>query len=112
MVSNLISGNEEARKKLANMKAMKTIMINVNREALGNAIDAYRRQLSKSDEFIEGIKTGTAVPCVEDNVVFMNSLQISWATRFVMSGQNEFGLAKRMLSENPAFRTGLKPQIN
>lgn len=49
--------------------------------------------------------SGGTIPCDDENVTMLNSLQVLHASRFVMSQSGNFALAERMFADNPAFRS-------
>lgn len=52
-------------------------------------------------------------PYVADNqeVMFVNSLQVMYASRFVMSCANGFSLVEKMISDNEKYRSSIKMKI-
>lgn len=60
----------------------------------------------------EGHMAGTAILTEADNVTRLNSLQVRYAERFVMSRDGEFHIVRRMIADNPAFRQGMRPRFD
>jgi Protein of unknown function (DUF4238) len=56
------------------------------------------------EELIRAAQTGGRAHCANENVMFLNSLQVINASRFVMSVTKNFALATRMLEEKPHLR--------
>lgn len=46
-----------------------------------------------------------------DNIVFQNSLQVQWATRFLYSDNNDFSLVNTVLTDHPELRNEKKKRI-
>jgi hypothetical protein len=40
-----------------------------------------------------------------DNGIFLNHLQVKFANRFIFGGSDNFGLVRKMISDNPAFKS-------
>lgn len=57
-------------------------------------------------QLVEGFESGKAVPMSRDNVDYVNSLQVEFASRFLYCQSDDFGLAKRMILHNPGFKSG------
>jgi hypothetical protein len=57
------------------------------------------------------LHNGSCATAPLDSVTHSNSLQVAYATRFVFSIKPQFDLVKTMVRDNPAFRTGARPQI-
>jgi hypothetical protein len=55
-------------------------------------------------ELIIAAQTGGIAHCADEHVMFLNSLQVINASRFVMSVTRNFALATRMLAEKPHLR--------
>lgn len=71
--------------------------------------DAIMKKSKTARAFCEGLRNGTAIQLVKDNVTMMNSLQVMYSSRFVYCEDDGFNLIKQMISDNDKFRTGLKP---
>ena len=48
----------------------------------------------------------------EENVAFLNGLQVIFAHRFLYSSIDNFVLAKEMVEKDPKYKTGFMPQMN
>jgi len=57
-------------------------------------------------------RTGIPLPSKPDNVLNHNSLQVSYAERYVFSSTADFELVESMIKDNSAFRIGPRPQVN
>lgn len=62
-------------------------------------------------EFCAGLESGNAIPLVAENLVRLNSLQVTFSSRFVYCEHDDFFLVERMLREHPEMKHGLKPTI-
>ncbi len=62
--------------------------------------------------FCQGVVLGTPVPLVKDNVTMLNSLQVTYSSRFVYCPTDDFSLVRRMIKDNPKYKEGLKPKVN
>ena len=57
--------------------------------------------------YVDSLKTGKALKVVSDNVINLNSLQVTFSSRFVYSSHNGFDLVREMLNDQPKFKNGL-----
>jgi len=62
--------------------------------------------------FCEGLANGTPISVVEDNVVMMNSLQVTFSSRFVYCEVDSFGLVRDMIRDNDKYREGHEPSVS
>lgn len=76
---------------------------------LGNA--EKQNAFSKADEIIRAVDTGRPLQSAPENVIFLNSLQVSNSERFVYSTSGDFELATEMVTTHPINRTGRRPQL-
>jgi hypothetical protein len=58
------------------------------------------------DELLSTAREGRPVSSTEDNMDYYNSLQTSFANRYVVCQQGDFELARRFNREYPASRRG------
>jgi uncharacterized protein DUF4238 len=65
---------------------------------------SLRTYLSGAEELISAAQTGGRAHCATEVVMFLNSLQVINASRFVMSSTKNFALATRMLQEKLHLR--------
>jgi len=71
----------------------------------GNEFEtSLRTRLSRAKELISAAQTGATAHCASEVVMFLNSLQVINASRFVMSATKNSALATRMLEEKPHLR--------
>lgn len=57
---------------------------------------------------IEGMDKGVPISSTMDNIINYNSLQVSFASRFVFSNNNDFSLAEKMIKTDPDLIHGPK----
>lgn len=60
--------------------------------------------------FVNAVRRKLPVACIPDTVLFMNSLQVSFAERFLFSNRGNFSLAIEM-TKDPNLRRGPRPSI-
>ena len=80
-----------------------------------NFFDQIRQEAAQSIEsaraFVKVARSGQTSILSSENVLFCNSLQINFASRFVISSENNFSLAKKMTrdnkNDNPALSRSL-----
>lgn len=78
----------------------------ISAEKIKAAVETDRAVLEKSD--IGQIVRGIPLSSSDDNKDFYNSIQTSWATRFLICQDGDFDLAKSFTREFPATREGRK----
>ena len=65
----------------------------------------------KAKEFRDGFERGTPIQCLPQHVENHNSLQIVNAEQYIMSSNNDFSLALKMLHNNPKLKTGPRMKL-
>lgn len=68
--------------------------------------------VKKLEAFHENAHSGTPILMDEKNVEHLNHLQVGWSYRYVLSANNDFSLARRMLQDNPDIKDGWKLTTN
>ena len=68
--------------------------------------------LSRNEHMMTQIAEGRPIACSPENVMFLNSLQVQWAERYLMSWQPKFSLAERMIADNRVYQGGPRMRIN
>lgn len=61
--------------------------------------------MALSDRIVRAATSGGAAESTPDNTTMLNSLQVKFASRFVMSNRPDFSLAERMFGDNDAYRS-------
>ena len=61
---------------------------------------------------LSALELKTPLPASPDNVTFINSLQVKWANRYVLSVNADFSLVERMLKDSSNYKTGIKFKLN
>lgn len=61
---------------------------------------------------LAAVEGGTPAGCEPENVVFYNWLQTFWAERYVLSNQAGFALARKIISEDAAVRSGPRMRVD
>ena len=51
------------------------------------------------------------VTCIRDNVLFVNTLQLGWATRHIFSPSDDFAIARKWLNDNPVFKSADRHRV-
>lgn len=78
-------------------------------EALKVAYTECEDIIRRTEPLANALETGGVIEATDENVMFYNSQQVTWAHRFVMSPLQKFELVERMIADNPKYRVGLKP---
>lgn len=50
--------------------------------------------------------------CIEDNVLFYNTLQLRSSARHIFSGDDDFSIARKWLNENPDFKNLYRDRVS
>ena len=64
--------------------------------------------IDRTIRLVECIREGNPTELSEENVMHFNSLQVAFSARFVYSHDGDFSLVKRMISDNEAYRGGIR----
>ncbi len=80
-----------------------------NRDELKKTYGECTDVIERSTAMVDVLQNGRMIEATNKNVKFYNSLQVILSHRFVMSSQNDFALAEKMIGDNPKFREGAKP---
>jgi hypothetical protein len=59
-----------------------------------------------------GLRNGTSISINAKHVRMLNSLQVTFSTRYVYNENGNFDLVKEMISNNNAYRTALRATTN
>lgn len=94
----------EPRKLLTQLKALQQAGHSFDSAALAN-IAGVEAGMALSDHITSAAATGGMHVGDADNTDMLNSLQVKFASRFVMSNQSQFEIAERMFADNAAYRT-------
>jgi hypothetical protein len=65
-----------------------------------------------ADALVNRFEQGRPIPSTEENMDYYNSLQTSYAYRYVVCQKADFDLARRYNKEFPKFRTGRRPTFS
>ena len=70
-----------------------------------------RKFLGKLDAMVANIDAGRPTVCSAEEVMFFNSLQVTYADRYLLSSTGEFDLARKMIADNSRYRVGTRMTI-
>jgi hypothetical protein len=74
-------------------------------------LDASRAQFRVAESMHEAFAGRRPIDSVDATMDFYNSLQLSYAHRYVISREGDFAFARKYNRENPEVRHGHRPQI-
>lgn len=63
-------------------------------------------------EYAKAYEEGLPMKANSENVKFLNSLQVTFAEQYLFCLKNDFKLAVEMITDNGAYKTGLRPTVN
>jgi len=88
----------------------KSILLNkmIEQKGLANQVPDYPQVRA----FCEGLANGNPIRVSEESVTMMNSLQVTYSSRFVYCETNSFELVERMIREDQKYRSALRPTID
>lgn len=95
-----------ARDELA---ALRVLNHNVSRDEVRSQLDKLQAIIDEGEPLLVALRKGSSIAATAENVTFYNHLQVRWAHRYLINSNDDFGLVKEMISDNPKYRTGLKP---
>lgn len=102
----------EAKKSLQHFQAYEVLGQNVNRANLTEGLALAEKAILNAETFLSAVERGTPIECEQENVTRLNSHQVKFSHRYVMSLNEDFSLVERMISDNEKFRHGLMPKID
>jgi uncharacterized protein DUF4238 len=70
-----------------------------------------RKFFGNLEAMLANIDAGIPTMCSPNEVMFLNSLQVHYADRYLLSSTGEFDLARKMIADNPRYRIGARMTI-
>jgi hypothetical protein len=58
------------------------------------------------EQFIAGMRDGTPINMIPENVLNLNSLQVAFSHRFLYGSSDSFEVARDMIKNNSRFKEG------
>ena len=102
---------DEVEKLRKHLLVDQTLGRDVDQMGLANQIAELDACLETLTPTHKALQEGTPVQCKEENVTFLNCLQVQSSNRFVISQIDSFDLAEQMISDNPKYRSGFRITI-
>lgn len=109
LADSLYENVENAKHEVKDLSVLRVLGRNPNTPEIEKQIQNRQTIIDEGEPLIQALTESSAVQATADNVTFYNHLQVQWSHRHLMSPIDDFTLAKRMISDNPRFREGLKP---
>jgi hypothetical protein len=78
----------------------------------GVKVDNFLEDASATREFCAGVVNGTPNLLKKENVTMLNSLQVTFSSRFVYCETDNFDLVRTMIKDDPKYRHGLAPTMS
>lgn len=88
-------------------KMMQSMNFYKNLILSGNTNPKIRENYKKAEEMISSMTGGNAIVVEPENILYLNSLQIQQARRYVYSSSNDFKLVQEMIAKHPDIKKGL-----
>ena len=101
-------GKDQRRSELLGLVSQGKILIS----QVKPIINQFEDMECNINNLIACADNGIPISSASDNMDFYNSLQVSWATRYVVCPSNQYGLAKKFNREKPEFRNGRRFKLN
>ena len=108
LVQQIVDDLERAKNDRQRLSVFRALGAEPDLDGISKELDEYDRILACREEQIACIAAGQPFLCPPDNVMFLNSLQVRWSERFVMSKESDFSLAHRMIGDNEKYRQGMR----
>jgi len=102
---------ELAKREIKNLSIMRALGRDVDKLEIQRQIDNLKNAVDEGEPLIEALMKGSIVQATAENVTFYNHLQVLWSHRYLISPNNDFALAKKMISEKPKYREGFMPKF-
>jgi hypothetical protein len=74
-------------------------------------IEGYRAEIQRAKNYYAMIKNERMVPINPENLLFLNSLQVSSSFRYLACRTHDFAFALKALSERPHWKEGVGIQV-
>lgn len=78
----------------------------ISAEWMRKTLEAAERAAAPQTEMLRHFEEGTAYPATDDLMDFNNSLEVKYASRFIVCRSSDFALAKRFVKEFPNAQGG------
>ena len=82
----------------------------VNRSSINYKVEELKRA-NKAQSFMNRLLSGDAILVEDDQLIFINSLQVKYSNRFVFSSDGDFELVKQMIRDDESYRSGVRGRI-
>jgi hypothetical protein len=112
LLHQMREGAALADQRLLQARAMSVVGQGVTRAAALAALPEIEALRARLRRIPDGHLAGAAVAADAGNVTRLNSLQVRWGERFVMSRDGGFDIARRMIADDSAFRQGMRPRLD
>lgn len=101
----------KARRNLSLSQAVNVLAVRPEHVMSEEHTALLQKSIKSLEERMKANKSGLPVMCNDQNVMFYNSLQARWSDQYIISSQNNFALAERMLRESPSSKGGVRFQF-
>jgi len=102
---------ERAKREHKNLSVMNVLGREVDRDEIKRQLDEWQAIVDIEDPLIEALSKGSSIKATAENVTFYNHLQVTWSHRYLISRNDDFALAKKMISDKSRYRGGLMPKF-
>ncbi len=103
--------SEKLKRLRAQLLTQKAAAAGANYAEIDEILAASEAEIQRVEKYKNDLQNGSPVPYSSEVVTRLNSLQVSHATRFVMSSERDFSLAHRMIRDNDVYRRGLSVTV-
>jgi len=105
------SKQDEQEKALSTFSAKKLLTTGLTPEE-AQLLAADRAEIKRAKTYYSMMKNDRLAPLSPDNVLFLNSLQVSSSYRYIAARKPEFQFVRKALKERPHWKEGLKLQVS
>jgi hypothetical protein len=110
-MKNIEEKQAEAEKYASSYFARKTLSPTGISQADITTLEKLRAEIRKGKDHYRLMKENRVVPMNGQNILYLNSLQVSSSYRFVAASKSDFRFAKRALHERPHWKEGVRIKV-
>jgi hypothetical protein len=103
---------KEAEQKRAQVAALTTIGAPEVARQAQQVLPQVEAASAKAQKLLADVSCGNPIDCSEENVSFLNSLQVGFSERYVASARGNFDLVERMIRDRAELRRGRRLKVN
>jgi hypothetical protein len=111
IIAEVRKGLGELKRKIHHTTIAEVMAGRMSMAQMKQSLDAMAPQCVPMEVMVRAFEEGTPLSSSTDNMDFYNSLQMTFANRYVISKHADFELAKRHTKDFPHLRRGNRPRF-